>query len=473
MEGKVPERQSRPWGEPDASKDGLQVWLRTPRAPVGEAAFVHGAVVHQRAKVEAVALGSAGRLRRAMAESMPSPSLAAERGEAARRAIFWGVSDGGGLIEATLADGSVVEVDLGRHEGSTPPGRAASDASIVICMATHEPPPELFERQIESLAAQSEGNWTCVISDDSSGDAAVERIDRAVAGDSRFFVSRSSARLGAYDNFGRALAMVPSGAAHVALSDQDDVWHPDKLARLADALTAANARLAFSDMRIVNDDGGLISETYWTKRRPNHTSFASLLLGNSVTGAASLFRRDLLDQALPLPPRFGNLYHDHWLALIAAATGSIEYVDRPLYDYVQHSAAVIGHAGANRGVVGGNLPRRLAALRGRDAGRLRGEWRRIYFGEYCRMALSAVALQQRLGPQLMASHRRALRLALAADHSPAALAWLTGRQVRRLRVDDTGGSEAGMLRGLTWRRRIRRATGTDPLNDADLPPEYA
>ncbi len=132
---------------------------------------------------------------------------------------------------------------------------------------------------------------------------------------------------------------------------------------------------------------------------------------------------------------------------------------------------MIGHAGANRGVVGGSFARRLAALRGRLPGRLRAEWRRIYFGEYCRMALTAVALEQRLGSRLADTERRALRRALALDHSHAALAWLTVRQLRRLRRDDTGGSEAGMLRGLAWRRRVRRGDATDPLNDADLPPE--
>ena len=64
----------------------------------------------------------------------------------------------------------------------------------------------------------------------------------------------------------------------------------------------------------------------------------------------------------------GNLYHDHWLALVAASTGRIAYVDRPLYDYVQHPEAVIGHAGANVGVVGGGVLQRLAALRGRAPG---------------------------------------------------------------------------------------------------------
>ena len=54
---------------------------------------------------------------------------------------------------------------------------------------------------------------------------------------------------------------------------------------------------------------------------------------------------------------------------------------------------------------------------------------------------------------------------------PTALAWLIGRQARRLSRDDTGGSEAGMLRGLLWRRALGRRRGGDPLNDADLPAE--
>ena len=335
-------------------------------------------------------------------------------------------------------------------------------------MATFEPPGALLERQLDSLAAQTVGDWVCVISDDASSEKAYERLERLTAGDSRFVVSRAPARAGAYANFARALAMVPPGARHVALCDQDDRWYPEKLETLLGAL--GDARLVFSDMRLTTAEGERLSDTYWTSRLPNHDSFPSLLLGNSVTGAAALFRRDLLDDALPFPPRVGNLYHDHWLALVAAAGGRIAYVDRPLYDYIQHPEAVIGHAGANRGAVGGGLGRRVAALPGRRAGRLRAEWRRIYFAEYCRMALSAAALEQRLGPTLDPGRRRTLRLARALDSSPIADAALAVRQLRRLAHDDTGGSEAGMLRGLAWRRGLRLRRGADPLDDADLPP---
>ncbi len=451
MEGKVP----TPWGEPLARKDGVALWLRTPPALSGPQ-FVHGAVVSDDAPVQAVDISSTP----AMAVGMPSPGLAADHGPQAQRAIFWGVAPKGNLtVDVTLGRGERVSLQIPGPLVGPEATPARRTSRISICMATYEPPPKLFQRQIESIVAQTEDDWICLIHDDSSNAAVTE----LVAGDERFVAVRGERRLGAYGNFAAAMGMVGESAQYVALADQDDVWHPDKLARLGDALERSDARLAFSDMRIVEADGAVRSSTYWTSRRPNHDNFSSLLLGNSVTGAASMFRRELLDDALPLPPKFGNLYHDHWLALVAAATGGIAYIDAPLYDYVQHGGAVIGHAGANRGVVGGSFLRRLAALRGRPPGDLRDEWRRIYFGEYCRMALTAVALEERLGDRLDSAHRRALHRALALDHSPTALAWLTARQVRRAWHDDTGGSEAGMLRGLMWRRRVE---------DGDLPPEF-
>ena len=180
-------------------------------------------------------------------------------------------------------------------------------------------------------------------------------MQRILDGDPRFVVSRSPRRLGYYHNFERALSMTPPSAAYATLADQDDRWHPEKLETLLGALGDAN--LVYSDARIVDRDGQLLSDTYWSRRRNNYTNLASLLIANTVTGAASLFRRELLELALPFPPRHGSPYHDHWLAVVALASGRIAYVDRPLYDYVQHRGAALGHARAN--------------ARGRDQ---RGEW---------------------------------------------------------------------------------------------------
>ena len=151
-------------------------------------------------------------------------------------------------------------------------------------------------------------------------------------------------RRGFYRNFERALALAPAGARYVALADQDDAWHPDKLETLLARDRRRRARL----QRPADRRAGRLGRRgrYWEQRANNHADMLSLLVANCVTGAASLFPRELLDDALPFPPAQFAHFHDHWLALTALALGEIRYVDRPLYDYVQHGSATLGHANA-------------------------------------------------------------------------------------------------------------------------------
>ena len=245
--------------------------------------------------------------------------------------------------------GDVCEQALGRltlepGTGTTPVSVASwpgDGPRIAIAMATHNPPLDLFAAQVASISAQTHRNWICIVSDDGSAEAVLARMAPILAADPRFFLVRTPERLGFYRNFERALQLVPADAAFVALSDQDDRWHPDKLATLIGALGEKD--LAFADVRIVGRDGALLSDTFWVTRRNNFTSLPSLLSANTVMGAASLFRASLLETILPFPERLGAAYHDHWIGLTALASAGIAYVDRPLHDYVQHGGNVIGH----------------------------------------------------------------------------------------------------------------------------------
>ncbi len=78
-----------------------------------------------------------------------------------------------------------------------------------------------------------------------------------------------------------------------------------------------------------------------------------MLVANSITGAATLFRREVAELALPFPDTPGLQFHDHWLGLVALAAGDIAYVDRPLYDYVQHAGAVFGEVSRRAGAPAG------------------------------------------------------------------------------------------------------------------------
>ena len=173
-------------------------------------------------------------------------------------------------------------------------------------------------------------------------------------------------------------------------------------------------------------NGEEISDTYWTERRNNHTNFASLLIANTVTGAASMFRREVLDYALPFPQELPEQRHDHWLAIVAMARGDIAYVPRPLYDYVQHADAALGHT---RGQPGRRLEHARRAHGDDEEGRASS-----MAGASCTSSTTAGWCS----PPPCSSLRFCDQLA----------------KDRRKAIDRVLGSDS--LRGMAWLRRTRR-----------------
>jgi glycosyltransferase involved in cell wall biosynthesis len=471
---------------------GLEARLDTPlprrlELGRGNALFLHGSCFHRD--------GAIGELRLlAGEESVPLGATGMPRlDRPAYRSGFWTIlpfprrrssATVAVLLEARLTDGRrsralLGEVELvagAERQAASPP--AASPAvggpeTVAICMATHNPDPRLFAAQIASIREQTDQRWVCLVSDDCSGPASFARIEAELEGDARFAVSRSDAHLGFYRNFERALSLAPAGAPLIALCDQDDRWHPDKLAVLRASI--GSAQLVYSDQRIVDPRGEVIAGTYWTARRNNHTSLASLLMANTVTGAASMLKRELLDYALPFPPAPGYPYHDHWLGLVALSLDGLAYVDRPLYDYVQHADAALGHSRANTPAGG----RHAWLHRLRRGQRPAVGWRSTYFLEYCRLALLATVLQLRCSERLTGPSRRTLKRLVRAEHSPPAAAWLLGRSLRGLAGHtETLGAERRLATGIAWRHALALlALGRDAPSprmrfDASLPEGY-
>jgi len=440
----------------------------------GTALFVAGTCFAPDAPIAELALLVDGVEQPLLAHGMPRlDHLRALGAPTSYRSGFWGlarIAPGAACalgLRARLPDGREEIAALGRIapvELPDPLPAPGAPPAVAICMATHEPPLELFRRQLDSIRAQTHRDWICVISDDCSHPRAYAAIEVAVGGDPRFLLSRSPRRLGFYRNFERALALAPAAARHVALADQDDVWHPDKVATLLAEL--GGARLVYSDARIIGTDGELRSNTYWSTRRNNHSDLLSLLVANSVTGAASLFPRALLDDALPFPPAQFAHFHDHWLALCALALGEIRFVDRPLYDYVQHADATLGHAGANRMPT---LRDRAGALRRDPRERVR-MWRMHYFVDACRLLQFTAVLRMRLGDRVDADKRRVLDRFEAADRSLLPLVPLGLRGARELvaRRPETLGAEWLLLHAFAWRRLLGASVRDRPQRGVRL-----
>ena len=444
----------------------------------GTAIFCSGACFHSREAIRALELVVDGEPYRPAAWRMPRLDLFELSAGDARwyRTGFWAIvpidaRDRPGTAELTLrarlASGLELDAPVGRIEIVEPGPLASYDdlpdrdghGLIAICMATFDPDMRLFRAQIDSLRKQTDVDWICLISDDCSRPERFAEIRAAVGDDPRFVLSRSPRSLGPYRNFERALEMVPEHADLVALCDQDDRWYPDKLRVLRAAL--GSGQLVYSDQRLVDADGRVLQDSLWNGRRNNHTDLASLLIANSVTGAATLFRRELAELARPFPDPPGLQFHDHWIALVALATGEISYVGRPLYDYVQHEQAVLGRA---------REPRRPPLRRWLRGGRS------AYFYGYLARAVLAQALLARCSDAVNAPKRSVLERFIAAADRPLAFAWLAARPLRRLTgANETLGTEAELARGIVWRHLAealvvrRRAPGRLPV-EAACPP---
>ena len=154
--------------------------------------------------------------------------------------------------------------------------------------------------------------------------------------------------------------------APVALCDQDDIWHPDKLTRLHAALSDAEACfgadtpiLVHSDARIVDADGRPLHASLWRHQgwNPAAQSLPELLVQNNVTGCLLMMNAPLCRLCAAHQPT-GDLHmHDWFIALTAAAFGRIVPIPAALADYRQHGANAMGASTA------GLLRRSLTALR--------------------------------------------------------------------------------------------------------------
>ena len=229
--------------------------------------------------------------------------------------------------------------------------------TIAVCMATYEPALDLLARQIRSIREQTHRDFVCIVSDDAS--TTVPRaVEQACAEDERFRFVGNSDRSATTATSSDA-QLVPPGVRFVALSDQDDVWHADKLETLASAFRSERVQLAYADMAIVSSEGELLAPSYWTDRANNHTDLASLLLINTVTGPR---RSSAVSSSTSRcrSPTCREAFHDHWLACIALALGEIAFVDRPLHDYVQHGDNVVGRHKPLPGELRGGLVNALA-----------------------------------------------------------------------------------------------------------------
>lgn len=228
----------------------------------------------------------------------------------------------------------------------------ALNVSVALCTHNGE---AFIEEQLASITRQILRPIEIVLSDDASTDrtvelahAVVESWNRAHAGAAiEFRVLRNNPALGVTKNFERAIGACRGDL--IALCDQDDVWHEDKLDLVSKAFDEDQAvLLVHTDARLIDASGAVLSKTLLetiditTAQRALIAQGRALevfLRRNFATGATVVFRKELRDWATPFPPEW---LHDEWLAIVAAAYGGLVLLSQATIDYRLHGANQVG-----------------------------------------------------------------------------------------------------------------------------------
>lgn len=228
---------------------------------------------------------------------------------------------------------------------------------VHIAMSVHNGARYIAE-QVQSIQAQSHDEWTLWIRDDGSTDATVQVLHDLAAVDRRIRVHPpDGCRLGTTLCHDWLLSRLPDDAEYIFSCDADDVWLPDKMERSLTALRAeeqdrGGAILLHTDLAIVDAALNPLAPSLWefNGTNPEATELPRLAVSNVATGPTLVFNRTLLDEVLPIPSH--AIYHDWWIALVAAAVGHIVALADPTVLYRRHDSNVTtvtaGHLGTAR-----------------------------------------------------------------------------------------------------------------------------
>ena len=207
--------------------------------------------------------------------------------------------------------------------------------SIALCTYNGA---QFLEEQVKSILSQTHKNIELIILDDCSTDDTFQISENLAVHYPQIKSFRNTQNLGFNKNFEKAINLTTG--EYIAISDQDDIWLPNKL-----EILLANIKdkwLVFSNSELIDDEGKdlgkqILKSDFTLKGK----SFKSFLFYNSVTGHTSMFNRSFLKHFTPIPARG---YYDWWLGFVATYHNQAVCVNQCLTLHRMHQKSVTFNA---------------------------------------------------------------------------------------------------------------------------------
>lgn len=206
--------------------------------------------------------------------------------------------------------------------------------SIVLCTYNGI---SFIDDQLNSILNQSYKNTEVIIVDDCSSDGTFEKLESYSAKNAHIRLYRNKKNLGYNNNFSKACTY--STGVYIAIADQDDIWEADKIESMVSALQNEAVVLAHCiSARFESMNAPHIKSTKLISLFEGN-DIKQLFIRNPIPGHNMLFKRSLLETALPLPP---GVFYDWWFAAAACTTGKIAAVNKILVWHRVHASNATG-----------------------------------------------------------------------------------------------------------------------------------
>ena len=210
-----------------------------------------------------------------------------------------------------------------------------------VCIATYNGE-KYIKEQLLSILHQLESSDEVVVSDDHSTDNTLDVIKSL--NDNRIKIFLNDKEKGYTRNFENALEK--SSGDIIFLSDQDDVWMDDKVQSCLELL-------GINDFLV--HDGKIVDEKLFVKNdsifefRNANKGFLINFVNIKYLGCCMVFKRNVLNKALPFPRNQTLATHDSWLTLVSEMYFKVSLIEKPLILYRRHgdNTSLGGASGTN------------------------------------------------------------------------------------------------------------------------------
>lgn len=227
----------------------------------------------------------------------------------------------------------------------------SSVPQVAVVMSTYNGE-RYLEEQVRSILAQEGVDVRLIVRDDGSSDGTVALLrEWEQEGKLELVIGENLGVVGSFLELVRIAT--ERSYAYVSLSDQDDVWHADKLSRAVSLLSQRNqdeALLYCSEYTYCDQN---LNQTGRSHLCRIGFTLETMLYENMTSGNTIVINHELARRVTEVGPD-GVYTHDWWLSLVASAIGELVYDDfssleyRRLEDNASPSGRGVGAIVTNR-----------------------------------------------------------------------------------------------------------------------------